>query len=254
MNGAVYLDLDGTLLDPGGVLVPESLMTLAVVRDAGLRPVVLTGRSRWAAAAIARTLAIDDVVCELGAVVLVDGRLQLAAPEAVPFPRAPLLAALEDVPAQEHEPGTPRMSGLVLRSAMPADDLTDELHAAGFGGWCCVDNGPSHLPLDDGRPSRVVHVLPSGTDKATGVRMHLQMRDLLPGACAVVGDSTADIACHAVVPRTFVVRSEDDEALAEAARLGLHVTASRGAAGALEAVRTVVTGGRSVPGPLTPQG
>jgi hydroxymethylpyrimidine pyrophosphatase-like HAD family hydrolase len=241
VSGAVYLDLDGTLLDPGGVLVPESLMTLAVVRDAGLRPVVLTGRSRWAAVAIARTLDIDDVVCELGAVVLVDGRLQLAAPEAVPFPRRPLLDALEGLAAQEHEPGTPRMSGLVLRSAVPADELTRELHAAGLGGWCAVDNGPSHLPLDDGRASRVVHVLPSGTDKATGVRMHLQLRDLLPGACAVVGDSTADLACHEVVPRTIVVRSPDEEALAEAERLGLRVTEATGAAGALEAVRHVVT-------------
>lgn len=240
MSGAIYLDLDGTLLDPGGVLVPESLMTLAVVRDAGLRPVVLTGRSRWAAVAIARTLGIEDVVCELGAVVIVGGRLQLAAPEAVPFPRRALLDALTDLPAQEHEPGTPRMSGLVLRSAMPADDLTAELHAAGFGGWCCVDNGPSHLPLDDGRPSRVVHVLPSGTDKATGVRMHLQLRDLLPGDCAVVGDSTADLACHVAVPRTFAVRSADEEALTEAARLGLRVTAASGAGGALEAVRTAV--------------
>lgn len=240
MSGAVYLDLDGTLLDPGGVLVPESLMTLAVVRDAGLRPVVLTGRSRWAAVAIARTLAIEDVVCELGAVVITGGRLQLAAPEAVPFPRRPLLAAIAALPAQEHEPGTPRMSGLVLRSAMPADDVTSELHAAGFRGWCAVDNGPSHLPLDDGRPSRVVHVLPSGTDKATGVRMHLQLRDLLPGECAVIGDSTADLACHAVIRRTIAVRSPDDEALAEAARAGLSITASRGAAGALEAVRSVV--------------
>lgn len=240
MSGAVYLDLDGTLLDPLGVLVPESLMTLAVVRDAGLRPVVLTGRSRWAAVAIARTLAIEDVVCELGAVVLSGGRLQLAAPEAVPFPREPLLAALRDLPAQEHDPGTPRMSGLVLRSALPADELTAELHSAGFSGWCAVDNGPSHLPLDDGRPSRVVHVLPSGTDKATGVRMHLQLRDLLPAECAVVGDSTADLACHAAVPRTIAVRSADDEALAEAARLGLPVTPSTGAAGALEAVRSVV--------------
>jgi hydroxymethylpyrimidine pyrophosphatase-like HAD family hydrolase len=241
VTGAVYLDLDGALLDPGGVLVPESLMTLAVVRDAGLRPVVLTGRSRWAATAIARTLGIDDVVCELGAVVLVGGRLQLAAPEAVPFPRRPLLDALAGLPTQEHEPGTPRMSGLVLRSAMHADDLTSELHRAGFGGWCCVDNGPSHLPLGDGRPSRVVHVLPSGTDKATGVRMHLQMRDLLPDDCAVLGDSTADLACHAVVPRTIAVRSADAEALAEAQRLGITVTPSTGAAGALEAVRLIVT-------------
>ncbi|MEV4421183.1 HAD hydrolase family protein [Patulibacter sp. NPDC049589] len=242
MSGAVYLDLDGTLLDPGGLLVPDSLRTLDVVRGAGLRPVVLTGRSRWSATAIARTLGIGDVVCELGAVVLVDGTLRLAAPEAVPFPRRALLDALAAMPAQEHEPGTPRMSGLVLRAAASADELTAELHDAGLRGWCAVDNGPSHLPLDDGRPSRVVHVLPSGTDKATGVRIHLQLRDLLPEQCAVVGDSTADLACHEAIPRTIAVRSADDRALAEAARLGLPVTEASGAAGALEAVRSIVAG------------
>lgn len=240
MNGAVYLDLDGTLLDPGGVLVPDSLETLRVVRAAGLRPVVLTGRSRWAAVPIGRILGVDDVVCELGAVVLVGGRVQLAAPEAVPFPRRPLLDALAGLDLQEHEPGTPRMTGLVLRSTVPADDVTAELHDAGFRGWCCVDNGPSHLPLDDGRPSRVVHVLPSGTDKATGVRLHLQMRDLRPGDCAVVGDSVADLACAEVVPRTVAVRSRDEEALAEAGRRDLAVTSATGAAGALEAVRRLV--------------
>jgi hydroxymethylpyrimidine pyrophosphatase-like HAD family hydrolase len=244
MGGAVYLDLDGTLLDPGGLVVPETLGTLRTVREAGLRPVVLTGRSRWAAVAISRVLGVEDVVCELGAVVLVGPRVQLAAPEAVPFPRRPLLEALRGLPLQEHEPGTPRMSGLVLRSAASADEVTDELHGAGFRGWCCVDNGPSLVGLDDGRPSRVVHVLPTGTDKATGVRMHLQMRDLRPDACAVVGDSTADLACADVVPRTVAVRSADGEALDEAARRGLAVTDATGAAGALEAVRGLVAARR----------
>lgn len=240
MNGAVYLDLDGTLLDPGGVLVPASLETLRVVRAAGLRPVVITGRSRWAAVPISRILGVDDVVCELGAVVLVGGRVQLSAPEAVPFPRRPLLDVLDGLPMQEHEPGTPRMSGLVLRSAVAADDVTAELHDAGFRGWCCVDNGPTHLPLDDGRPARVVHVLPSGTDKVTGVRLHLQMRNLRPDACAVVGDSVADLACAEVVPRTMAVRSRDEEARSEADRRGLAVTSATGAAGALEAARHLV--------------
>ncbi|WP_026912067.1 HAD family hydrolase [Patulibacter minatonensis] len=242
MSGSIYLDLDGTLLDPGGLLVQDSMSTLQVVRDSGFRPVILTGRSRWAAAAIARTLGVEDVVCELGAVVLLPGIVQLAAPEAVPFPREALLAALTALPLQEHEPGTPRTSGLVLRSAATAATVTEVLHDAGFGEWCAVDNGPSHLPTDDGTPSRVVHVLPSGTDKATGVRMHLQLRDLLPEACGVVGDSTADLTCASVVPRTFCVRSDDHEALRLAEHQGIPVTEARGAGGALEAVRALVAG------------
>lgn len=238
MSGAVYLDLDGTLLDPGGLLVRASLETVAAVRERGLRPVVLTGRSRWAAAAIAGTLGIGDVVCELGAVALVDGRpVADDAEDQGAVHRATVLDALGGLPLQEHEPGVPRARGLVLRSAAPAGDVTAALRAAGEGRWWAVDNGPSHRPLDDGRACRVVHVLPAGTDKTTGVRRHLLRRGLDADACAVVGDSPADLACRTVVARTVAVRSDDREAQAEAVRLGLPTTAAHGAAGALEAVR-----------------
>lgn len=241
MTGAIHLDLDGTLLDPGGVITADSLAAVAAVRAAGLRPVVLTGRSRWVAVAIARTLGIEDVVAELGAVVVADGRATLAAPGALPVPREALLAAVAGRTAQEHEPGAPRASGVVLRSTAPADEVTRALTGAGVEGWWGVDNGPSHLPLDDGRAARVVHVLPTGVDKAAGVRAHARLRGLRPTDCAVVGDSPADLGCHAVVGRTVAVRSGDREALALAARLGLPVTVASGAAGALEAVRGMVS-------------
>jgi hydroxymethylpyrimidine pyrophosphatase-like HAD family hydrolase len=227
-------------VEPDGRVVPETLDVLAHVRDHGMRPVLLTGRSRWSAEAVARALGIDDVICELGAVVRVGTQVELAAPEAVPFPREALLAALPGGGTQEHEPGTPRTSGLVLRSAIPAHELTDVLHAAGFGHWCAQDNGPSHRPLDDGRPARVVHVLPSGVDKARGVRLHLQLRDLLPEECVLVGDSPADLTCRSVVPRTVLVRSADATAMATAADHGVPITAHAGARGALEAVRRLI--------------
>lgn len=240
MSGAVHLDLDGTLLDPGGVLTPDSLRAVALVRDAGLRPVVLTGRSRWAAVAVARTLGIDDVVCELGAVVVIDGEVAVAAPEALPVPRAALLDAVAGLPLQEHEPEAPRVSGTVLRSAASADAVTAALRAADLGAWWAVDNGPSHRPLDAGRPARVVHVVPAGIDKAAGVVAHARLTGLPAADCAVVGDSPADLACHAVAGRTVAVRSVDREALDLAATLALPVTAATGAAGALEAVRAIV--------------
>lgn len=233
----VYLDLDGTLVEPDGRIVPETLQALALVRERGWRPVLLTGRSRWAADAVARALGVDDVICELGAVVTVGAHLELAAPEAVPFPREALLAALPTRWTQEHTPETPRMSGLVLRSALSAAELTGELQGQGLRSWCCVDNGESHAPLDDGRAARVLHVLPSGVDKATGIRLHLQLRDLRPDGCVVIGDSPADLGCRGVVPQTVLVRSSDATAMRAAAADGVPVTTDRGARGALEAIR-----------------
>jgi hypothetical protein len=235
----VYLDLDGTLVEPDGRIVPETLQALALVRERGWRPVLLTGRSRWAADAVARALGVDDVISELGAVVSVGEHLELAAPEAVPFPREALLAALPSRLTQEHAPGVPRMSGLVLRSALSAAELTDELHGRGLRGWCCVDNGASHAPLQDGRAARVLHVLPSGVDKATGIRLHLQLRDLRPDECVVIGDSPADLGCRDVIARTVLVRSGDTTAVEAAAADGVPVTGARGAKGALEAIRTL---------------
>jgi hydroxymethylpyrimidine pyrophosphatase-like HAD family hydrolase len=75
----------------------------------------------------------------------------------------------------------------------------------------------------------VVHVLPSGVDKARGVRLHLQLRDLLPDECALVGDSPADLTCRAVVPRTVLVRSADATAMAAAAEDGVPITVHAGA-------------------------
>ncbi len=235
----VYLDLDGTLVEPDGRIVPATLQALALVRERGWRPVLLTGRSRWAADAVARALGVDDVISELGAVVSVGEHLELAAPEAVPFPREALLAALPSRLTEEHAPGTPRMSGLVLRSALSAAEITDELHGRGLRGWCCIDNGASHAPLAGGRPARVLHVLPSGVDKATGIRLHLQLRDLRPDECVVIGDSPADLGCRDVIARTVLVRSDDATAVEAAASDGVPVTDAHGAKGALEAIRTL---------------
>lgn len=239
MTRAAYLDLDGTLLDPGGRIVPDTLRAVEHVRDAGWLPVLLTGRSRWVAVAIGRTLGIADVVCELGAVLVADGEARAAAPDAVPVPRDALLAAVAGLPVEQHEPDAPRMAGLVLRSAAPAPALTAALADAGLDAWHAVDNGPSHRPTHDGRAARVVHLLPAGLDKTVGLRLHLELRGLPAAAAGVVGDSPADIACAAVVPNTVVVRSADPQALAAAAARDLRVTDAAGATGALEAVRAL---------------
>lgn len=240
MSGAIYLDLDRTLLDPDGRITLDTLEALSVVRAAGLLPVLLTGRSRWAACPIARVLGIRDVVCELGAVVLApDGRLPIGL-ITTPVPRRELLASLSGLPLEEHEPGAPRQAGVVVRSAASAEQVTSRLAGTGFAGWWAVDNGPSHRPLADGRPGRVLHLVLEGTDKSSGVSTHLHVRGLDPAACAVVGDSPADLGCAAVVGRVVRVDSDDDHAREAAEAAGIPTTTATGAAGALEAVRSIL--------------
>jgi hydroxymethylpyrimidine pyrophosphatase-like HAD family hydrolase len=247
-----YLDLDGTLLAGDGRVVADTLDAIAAVREAGWRPALLTGRSRPVALAIGRLLGVRDVVCELGALVRIDGRdhrTPAGDPEAgARIDGAPELPPLDVVldaivlagagPVQEHEPGSPRAAGFVLRAAGSGEALTRALAAAGLGAWHAVDNGPSHLPLAGGGAGRVVHVLPRGVDKRAGVLTHRALRGLASEDCVALGDSPADLDVVPAVGR-FVLVAGDPVAEERARALGLTVTTGVAAAGALEAARTL---------------
>ncbi len=64
------LDVDGTLLDPDGTLRPRTLAAVALAAQAGIRPVLCTGRRYRRARPIARQLEIDaPLVCNSGAII-----------------------------------------------------------------------------------------------------------------------------------------------------------------------------------------
>ena len=64
------LDVDGTLLDPGGTLRPRTLAAVAREARAGIRPVLCTGRRYRRAWPIARQLELDaPLVCNSGAII-----------------------------------------------------------------------------------------------------------------------------------------------------------------------------------------
>jgi 5-amino-6-(5-phospho-D-ribitylamino)uracil phosphatase len=64
------LDVDGTLLDPGGNLRPRTLAAVARAARAGIRPVLCTGRRYRRAWPIARQLELDaPLVCNSGAII-----------------------------------------------------------------------------------------------------------------------------------------------------------------------------------------
>lgn len=64
------LDIDGTLLDSRGVLLPSTKAAVARAAAAGIRPVLCTGRRYRRAWPIARELGIDaPIVCNSGSIV-----------------------------------------------------------------------------------------------------------------------------------------------------------------------------------------
>jgi 5-amino-6-(5-phospho-D-ribitylamino)uracil phosphatase len=64
------LDVDGTLLDPDGTLRPRTAAAVARAAEAGIRPVLCTGRRYRRARPIAEQLgSISPIVCNSGAIV-----------------------------------------------------------------------------------------------------------------------------------------------------------------------------------------
>jgi Cof subfamily protein (haloacid dehalogenase superfamily) len=64
------LDVDGTLLDPGGALRPRTASAVARAARAGIRPILCTGRRYRRARPIALALGLDaPLVCNSGAII-----------------------------------------------------------------------------------------------------------------------------------------------------------------------------------------
>ena len=64
------LDVDGTLLDPDGTLRPRTAAAVARAAQAGIRPILCTGRRYRRALPIAQQLGLDaPLVCNSGAII-----------------------------------------------------------------------------------------------------------------------------------------------------------------------------------------
>ncbi|MGI9539527.1 MAG: HAD family hydrolase, partial [Miltoncostaeaceae bacterium] len=75
MSRCAYLDLDGTLLGPGGSLLTEdgrtfsdaSVRALGLLREHGVPVVLVSGRSRLRLEAVAIAVGADGALAEMGA-------------------------------------------------------------------------------------------------------------------------------------------------------------------------------------------
>ena len=216
---ALYVDVDGTLVGPGGFLftnrstrVAEALLQAA---EAGLAVVPVTGRGRVQVFELCRLLGLPRGVAELGCV-HVEGREVRYEFGDFPYSGETPVEAMDergairvslDLGLEPHEPWNEgRQATYLLRGIVDVNEANDALTARGFS-WCeLVDNGV--LESREGKP-HAYHLAPTGTGKAFGVRVDREHHGLAVAEVSYVGDSASDLACASEVSRCWLVANAD---------------------------------------------
>ncbi len=219
----IYTDLDGTLLAPGGRLLTNADGTpsaktcdaVAALRCAGVRLIVVTGRSRIQCNEFIRILDADAVIGEMGCTKQErnTGNLNIeydtgdfefdASRFSTPYEaiaKSGAVEALFDHYKGKLEYNYPRCLNRdvthAMRGAIDPDEAADFLKSHGFN-LEFEDNGmiftPSKTALVDCPQIHGYHVVPAGTSKAKAVHDDMVERGLAPDECASIGDGHGDI-------------------------------------------------------------
>jgi hydroxymethylpyrimidine pyrophosphatase-like HAD family hydrolase len=217
----LYVDVDGTLVGPGGDLFWEGSTALVEAllgaRRAGLAVVPVTGRGRVQVRELCRLLGLPRGIAELGCVHLEgnEARYEFGAfpfvgetPVEAIVQRGPLdlVRAIADL--ESHDPWNERREAtFILRGHADVAAVNKALVEHGFG-WCeLVDNGA----LSRRPGSRAFHLAPVGTGKAAGVAVDRSRHDIERSAAVYIGDSAADLACASEVGDLWLVANAEPE-------------------------------------------
>jgi len=242
-----YLDLDGTLMGPGGCLLrgadgrfsDAGVRALGLLERRGVPVVLVSGRAQAHLREMARVVGAQGYLAELGAL-------------DADFPTAPGQSVYEAIAAT----GLPealldREPGLWVHS--PPVGLREGSHSfrgrasAEGAAWVAAASAGSLRLVDNGvigpGGERVYHLLPSAAGKAPAVARDLAVRGAEADACLAVGDSLEDLELAAVVGYVALVgnaRAANGGPLEDAA--GVWVTEGCYGAGVLEAVEAWLAG------------
>jgi len=225
---ALYVDLDGTLLGPGGSLLvgADGGTTLLGVRAveacarAGAEVVIVSARGSTGVAPIARALGQRSYIYEAGAAVVLDGEEHWLTGDLLPGEeRGTVFAQIEECGApallldhfvgrlEEHTPWNHnREVSHLFRGLVDAFEADELLAARGHKGLRLIDNGV--LRTADGPDSeqvRAYHLVPAAVSKAAGVAFHMGARGYSPEECIAVGDSREDLGMAASVGTFWLV-------------------------------------------------
>lgn len=268
----LYVDLDGTLLGPGGSLLRGSggrfaldgVRALQACDRAGAEVVLYSGRRQRSVFEDSRLIGSDSYIFELGSGLVVDGELEWLTDGVVPSDAegtihdqiersgAPQLL-LERYPGrlEYHTPwSVGREVSHLFRGCVDLDEVGAVLRDGGFGWLRLVDNGIVHEHVGRMPGLRVVrayHLVPAGASKARAVARHMQARGYAPADCIAAGDSREDMDTAQVVGAFWLVANaleRDPELGSQAARLErVRVASGAYGAGVYEAVVTTLASG-----------
>lgn len=234
-----YLDLDGTLLGPGGSALrgaggawcDDGVRALAELHAGGIPMVLVSGRSRPRLEAVAQVLGADGCLPEMGA-------LDCGHPTAPGQTVNAAIAATGIVDALlEREPG------LALHPAAlwgrEGSHVLRGTASPGAPEWVASASGGALRLADNGRvgpgDAHVFHLLPAAAGKAGAVARDLARRGADAARCLGVGDSGEDLGMAEVLGYFALVANgaDADPALRSRARW---VTAGSYGSGVREAV------------------
>jgi hydroxymethylpyrimidine pyrophosphatase-like HAD family hydrolase len=247
----LYVDVDGTLVGPGGDLLWDGstriVDALLRARTAGLDIVPVTGRGRVQVFELCRLLGLPRGIGELGCV-HVEGREVRYELGDFPFVGRTPVEAMHDEGAIEfvlqqarlepHEPwNVGREATYLLRGEAEPDAVNAALVTAGFA-WCrLIDNGLLRRAGNStGRVVGAYHLAPTGTGKATGVRIDRERHRIDATDTAYIGDSPSDLECAHEVAQCWLVAN------AAVAREWPHRTTGAFGAGVAELIDVLLQG------------
>ncbi len=266
MSGAVYVDLDGTLLGRGASLLHDgeggiSLLGVRAIEAclrADVEVVIMSGRRRAQVAEDARLLGQRAFIYESGCVLELDGE---------PLWISDLVHGEHTVHEQIERSGAPAMLlehyagrleyhdpwhedreiSHLFRGHVDAAEADLLLRERGHEGLRLVDNGVLRMrspTLEQDEPPRAYHLIPAGASKAAAVERHMRARGLAREDTFAIGDSREDLAVAAVVGGFWLVANglERDPSLVTALRAypNVRVTEEGHGAGVYEAVVTTL--------------
>jgi phosphoglycolate phosphatase len=258
----LFSDLDGTLLGRHGSLFSgfdgsptlEAAQALIAAHQAGLRIMLMSGRTKANVLTVARLLGITDLIAELGTVLVIGGETELLWGN-VPLDVAPTPAQAMQATGmldwlleryrgrlEPHEPlPQERLGTVLLRGQLELAEANSALTDAGFGWAHLADNGRFNRPfvhLGTGR-THAYHLTPSGVNKATAARVYLKRRGLLQNQAAAIGDAPSDLALASEVGAMFLV-ANGAWAAGEVEKWPVIVTQGSAGRGWAEAVNTLL--------------
>lgn len=265
----VYLDLDGTLLGPGGSLLHgadgrfalEAVRALQACWRAEVEVVLYSGRRERSVFEDSRLIGSSAYIFEAGCGLVLDGELEWLTDGVVPSPehgtiyeqieRSGAPALLLERYAGRLEYHTPWSVGRdvshLFRGAVDPFEVNELLTDAGHDWLRLVDNGIVRATSEQMRGLPVIHgyhLMPAAASKARAVARHMQARGYARNDCIAIGDSREDMDAATVVGTFWLVANaleRDPDLASEAGRQPrVRVASESYGAGVYEAVVTTL--------------